>query len=152
MGLNYFSIPKLQRLHRWSLGMDKSFHGTLYWVCDCLSMLWLKLINVSKGPQIIGNWPNAITQTNPQVGSNNFNTSSTSKTLEFSVRFSASVNIHYSFKKYPELYNMHSSLWHGNWNKSNQYCYLHYRRTGWYGLAFICVHIPMYLSTFHPLT
>ena len=23
MGLNYLSIPKLQRLHRWSLGMDK---------------------------------------------------------------------------------------------------------------------------------
>ena len=26
MGWNYLSIPKLQRLHRWSLGMDKSFH------------------------------------------------------------------------------------------------------------------------------
>ena len=51
MGWNYLSIPKLQRLHRWSLGMDKSFHATLYNVCDYLSMLRLKLNHVSKsGP------------------------------------------------------------------------------------------------------
>ena len=30
MGWNYLSIPKLQRFHRWSIGMDKSFHPTLY--------------------------------------------------------------------------------------------------------------------------
>ena len=49
MGWNYLSIPKLQRLHRWSLGMDKviSTH-TLYWACNYLSMLGLKLIHVSK--------------------------------------------------------------------------------------------------------
>ena len=29
VGWNYLSIPKLQRLHRWSLGMDKLFHPTL---------------------------------------------------------------------------------------------------------------------------
>ena len=38
------SIPKLQWLHRWSSGMDKWFHPTLYWVCGYLSMLGLKLI------------------------------------------------------------------------------------------------------------
>ena len=51
MGWNYLSIPKLQRLHRWSLGMDKWFHSTLYNGCNYLSMLGLKLNHVSKrGP------------------------------------------------------------------------------------------------------
>ena len=45
---NYLSIPKLQRLHRWSLRMDKYFHPTLNWASDCLHMLGLKLNNVSK--------------------------------------------------------------------------------------------------------
>ena len=48
MGWNYLSIPKLQRCSRWSLGMDKLFHPTLYWVCDYLSMLGLRLNHVSK--------------------------------------------------------------------------------------------------------
>ena len=48
MGWNYLSIPKLQRLHRWSLGMDKQFHPMLYWACDYLSMLGFKLNHVSK--------------------------------------------------------------------------------------------------------
>ena len=48
MGWNYLSIPKLQRLYRLSLGMDKYFHPTLYWACDYLSMLGLKLNHVSK--------------------------------------------------------------------------------------------------------
>ena len=48
MGWNYLSIHKLQRLHRWSLGMDKQFHPTLYWTCDYLSMLGLKFNHVSK--------------------------------------------------------------------------------------------------------
>ena len=48
MGWNYLSIPKLQRCNRWSLGMDKLFHPTLYQVYDYLSMLWLKLNHVSK--------------------------------------------------------------------------------------------------------
>ena len=48
MGWNYLSIPKLQRCNRWSLGMDKSFHPTLYQACNYLSMLWLKLNHVSK--------------------------------------------------------------------------------------------------------
>ena len=31
--------------------MDKQFHSTLYWECDYLSKLWLKLNHVSKwGP------------------------------------------------------------------------------------------------------
>ena len=52
MGWNYLSIPKLQRLHRWSLGMDKLFHPTLYNECNYLSMLGLKLNQVSKtGPR-----------------------------------------------------------------------------------------------------
>ena len=51
MGSNYLSIPKLQRFHRWSLGMDKQFHPTLYSTCDYLSMLGFKLNHVSKrGP------------------------------------------------------------------------------------------------------
>ena len=40
-GIYYSSIPKLQRLYRWSLGMDKLFHHTLYWVCDYLSMSYV---------------------------------------------------------------------------------------------------------------
>ena len=38
---------KLQRCNRWNLGMNKSFHPTLYCACDYLSMLVLKLIHVS---------------------------------------------------------------------------------------------------------
>ena len=48
MGWNYLSFPKLQRCNRWSLGMDKWFHPTLYQACDYLSMLGLKLNHVSK--------------------------------------------------------------------------------------------------------
>ena len=48
MGWNYLSIPKLQRLHRWSLGMDKQFHPIFYNGCNYLSMLGLKLNHVSK--------------------------------------------------------------------------------------------------------
>ena len=48
MEWEYLSIPKLQRSNRWSLGMDKWFHPTLYNGCDYLSMLGLKLIHVSK--------------------------------------------------------------------------------------------------------
>ena len=51
VGRNYLSIPKLQRLHRWSLGMDKQFHPTLYSGCNFLSMLGIKLIHVSKRNQ-----------------------------------------------------------------------------------------------------
>ena len=53
MGWNYLSILKLQRCNRWSLGMDKSFHPTVYWACNYLSMLRLKLNYASKrGPWI----------------------------------------------------------------------------------------------------
>ena len=49
---SYSSIPKLQCLHRWSLGMDKLFHPIHYWPCDYLSMLGSKLIYASKmGPR-----------------------------------------------------------------------------------------------------
>ena len=59
MGWNYLSIPKLQRCNRWSLGMDKWFHPTLYWACDYLSMLGLKLNHVSKsGPRNQQYWLN----------------------------------------------------------------------------------------------
>ena len=51
MRWNYVSIPKLQRCNRWSLGMDKYLHTTLYNGCNYLSMLGLKLNHVSKrGP------------------------------------------------------------------------------------------------------
>ena len=45
---NYLSILKLQRLHRWSLRTDRKFHPTLYWACDYLSRLGLKLNHFSK--------------------------------------------------------------------------------------------------------
>ena len=51
MGWNYLSIPKLQRLHRWSLGMDKQFHPIFYNGCNYLSMLGLKLNHASKSGQ-----------------------------------------------------------------------------------------------------
>ena len=44
----HLSIPKLQHVHRWSLGMNKKFHPTLYNGCYYLSMLGLKFIHVSK--------------------------------------------------------------------------------------------------------
>ena len=54
-----WSIPKLQWLYHWSwsLGKDKSFHPTLYNICNYLSMLRLKLNNLSKKgprPDIVG--------------------------------------------------------------------------------------------------
>ena len=58
MGWNYLSIPKLQRLHRWSLGMDKYFHPTLYNGCNYLSMLGLKLNHVSKWGSKSAKWDN----------------------------------------------------------------------------------------------
>ena len=51
MRWNYLFFSKLQRLHCWSLGMDKKFHLTLYNGCNYLSMLGLKLNHISKrGP------------------------------------------------------------------------------------------------------
>ena len=41
---NYISIPKLQRLHRWRLGMDKEFHFAFYDEYNYLYMLGLKFI------------------------------------------------------------------------------------------------------------
>ena len=49
---NYLSIPKLVWLHCWSLVMDNQFHPTLCNGCNYLSMLGLKIINVSnRGPR-----------------------------------------------------------------------------------------------------
>ena len=48
MRWNYLSIPKLQQLHHWCLGMDKQFRQTFYNGCNYLSMLGLKLNHVSK--------------------------------------------------------------------------------------------------------
>ena len=48
MGWHYLSIPKLQRCNRWSLRMDKSFYLILNWACHNLSMLGVKLIQISK--------------------------------------------------------------------------------------------------------
>ena len=52
MGWDHLSIPKRQRHSRWSLGMNKHFHFTLYWTCGCtrgyISMLGSKLIPVNK--------------------------------------------------------------------------------------------------------
>ena len=47
----YLSIPNFNLCTRWSLGMDKLFHRTLYNGCDYISMLGLKLIHFCKrGP------------------------------------------------------------------------------------------------------
>ena len=52
-GWNYLSIPTLQRLHRWCLGIDKLFYPTLQNICNYSSMLGLKLIHASKrGPGV----------------------------------------------------------------------------------------------------
>ena len=53
MGWNFLSIPKLQRLHRWSLGNKRNFTPQfimdyLWLLDDYLSILWLKLCHVSK--------------------------------------------------------------------------------------------------------
>ena len=48
MERSYLSIPKLQRFHRWSFGMDNQFHHTHHNGCNYLSMLGLKLIHASK--------------------------------------------------------------------------------------------------------
>ena len=56
MGWNYLSIPKLQQLHRWSLGMNASHHPTLYWTCHYLSMLGFKLIHINKGSPVMFVW------------------------------------------------------------------------------------------------
>ena len=48
MGWDYLSIPRLQQCSRWSMGMDKYFHPTLYWTCDYLSMQRFKFIHVCK--------------------------------------------------------------------------------------------------------
>ena len=51
MAWHYLSIPKLQQCYRWSLGMDKYHHRTLYFACDYSSVLEFKSIHVSKrGP------------------------------------------------------------------------------------------------------
>ena len=55
MWWNYLSIPKLQRCNRWSLGMDKQFHPTLYQAGYYLSMLGLKLNHVSKKGHMYSN-------------------------------------------------------------------------------------------------
>ena len=53
---HYLSIPKLQRLHRWNLGMDKYFHPTLYWAGDYLSMLGFKFIHISERGPVEFSW------------------------------------------------------------------------------------------------
>ena len=45
---NNLSILKLQRLHRWSLGMGKYFHPTHHNGCNYLSILGIKLNRVRK--------------------------------------------------------------------------------------------------------
>ena len=51
MRLNYWSIPKLQLLHLWSLGRDKEFRPILYCAYNYFSMVGFKLNHVSKrGP------------------------------------------------------------------------------------------------------
>ena len=66
MGWNYLSIRQLQRLRRWSLGMNKWFHPTFYNGCH-LSMLGFKLNHISKrGPrQSVYSWIHVLYLTCP---------------------------------------------------------------------------------------
>ena len=57
MRWNYLPLPKLQRCNRWSLGVDKSFHSTLYWTCDYLSMPGLKFIHINERGPSYPEWP-----------------------------------------------------------------------------------------------
>ena len=56
MGWNYLSIRKLQRMHRWSYGMNMYFHSTCYRACDCLSIRGLKLTHVRQNASDVKNW------------------------------------------------------------------------------------------------
>ena len=47
-GVKLLTTAKLQRLHRWSFGMDNLLLHTLCDVCNYLSMFGLKLVHVSK--------------------------------------------------------------------------------------------------------
>ena len=48
VGWNCLFIPELQRRSRWSFGIDKLFHPTVYWAYHYLSVLRLKLIHFNK--------------------------------------------------------------------------------------------------------
>ena len=67
-GWNYLSIPRLQRLHRWSLGMDKQFHPIHYNVCNYSSMLGIKLNHVSKRGHRVKKWNMYLTDEAPSKG------------------------------------------------------------------------------------
>ena len=67
LGWNHWSIPKLQRCNRWSLGMDMLFHPTFNWACDYLSMLGLKLNHVSKRGNRIWRYKSYSTQINSAI-------------------------------------------------------------------------------------
>ena len=57
-----YPFLNFQRCKRWSLGVDKYFHPTLYWVYDYLYMLGLKLNHVNKRChwyEVIFTWPPA---------------------------------------------------------------------------------------------
>ena len=45
-GMKFLSIPKLQRLNRWSLGIDKKFHPSLYWACNLLIHAWYRNFDI----------------------------------------------------------------------------------------------------------
>ena len=49
-----YPLPNFSGAAVWSLGMDKYFHPTLYWVWDYLSMLGIELIHVTKSDSSIG--------------------------------------------------------------------------------------------------
>ena len=45
VGCNYLSIPKLQSSHRWSFGMDKSFHSTVWeWISNVIPRFMMQLL------------------------------------------------------------------------------------------------------------
>ena len=61
VGWNYLSLLKLQRLHRWSLGMDNKFHPKCYLAHEYLSMLgcWSMFVKGSPSGHQINISPNA---------------------------------------------------------------------------------------------
>ena len=55
-GIELLIHSKVSAVHRWNLGMDKLLHPTLYWTCDYLSMLGLRVIHVGKTRRPLRPW------------------------------------------------------------------------------------------------
>ena len=88
MTWNNLATPKIQRLHRWSLGMDMKTHLTFSWICYYVSMLGIKLNHVSKRQMVyIHDRRNCIQDLTVDIG-NSF----TGDTMSWHSSFSLGIN------------------------------------------------------------